>query len=235
MCEADPQQLQPASSQAEAAEQELLLCKKFLAEAQDDVQQLQAQLAAAIHSAAAAAGTNARLQGELAATQQQRTQLQQQLAEATQTAKAQLAAANALAVATRQQLSDAKQALVAMQKGMRELQLPQQQQAEQWAVFAAEAADKHAAVKAQAAAGVCPHWWWCCFWPYTARLCMSQDAAGRHAFMARTCCVFFLLLHLRPHCSKDRAAASAGSSRAAGGSHGRRAGSGQDSRSVGAC
>lgn len=153
MCEADPQ-LQPTSPILEA-EKELSLCKQFLAEAQDDVQQLQAQLAAARHSAAAAAGTNARLQGELAAAQQQRTQLQQQLAEATQAAEAQLAAANAQAAATRQQLSDAKQALVAMQKAMRELQSQQQQQAEQWAAFAAEAADKHAAVKAQAAAGAC--------------------------------------------------------------------------------
>lgn len=153
MCEADLEPLQPSSPDAAAdLEQELLLCKQFLEEAQDDVQQLQAQLAVARQSAAAAAGTNARLQGELAAAQQQRTQLQQQLAEATQKAEAQLAAANAQATTTRQQLSDAKQALVAMQKGMRELRSQQQQQAEQWDAFAAEAAGKHAEVKAQAAA-----------------------------------------------------------------------------------
>jgi predicted nucleic acid-binding Zn-ribbon protein len=153
MCEADPD-THPQQLQGEPAiQKELELCKQFLAEAQDDVQQLQAQLATAKQTASAAANSNTCLQQQLQEARQQHSQLQQKLSNAAQIAQDQLAAANTQVSATKQQLSEAKQALIAMQKAMRELQLQQQQQGEQWAALAEESSSKHAALKAQATAG----------------------------------------------------------------------------------
>lgn len=154
MCEADPDACQEQAEPDQSLLDELALCKQFLAEAQDDVQQLQVQLAAAKQTASAAASANTRLQQDLHEAQQQSTQLQQKLATSVQTSEAHLAAANAQVAATKQQLSEAKQALIAMQKAMRELQVQQQQQGEQWAAHAEESASKLTAVKAQASAGM---------------------------------------------------------------------------------
>lgn len=153
MCEADPD-AHPQQMQGDPViEKELELCKQFLAEAQDDVQQLQAQLATAKQTASAAANSNSSLQQQLQEARQQHNQLQQKMSNAAQSAEAQLAAANTQVAATKQQLSEAKQALIAMQKAMRELQSQQQQQGEQCAALADESSSKHAALKAQATAG----------------------------------------------------------------------------------
>lgn len=137
-----PTAVEPASS----IEQQLEDAKAFLAEAQDDIQQLQA---AGKKAAAAAASTISQLQQELHAAHEHTSQLQQKLAVHMQAE----AAAVAQLTTAKQQLSDAKQALVAMQKAMRELQAQQQQQDQQWVTQVEEATGKLAAVKAQHTAG----------------------------------------------------------------------------------
>lgn len=141
--EQDPEPVQDLSSQTE---QDLQLCKQFLAESQDDVCRLQAE-------GCSQARTISQLQQELHSSREQNKRLQQHLAADVQAAEAKLAAANAQLATTKQQLLDAKQALVAMQKAMRELQAQQQQQGDQWVAHAEEAAGKLAAVKATHTAG----------------------------------------------------------------------------------
>jgi len=145
--------------QALDLDQELTLCKQYLEESQEEVQQLQAQLAGSRQAASAAASKATKLQQQLHDSQQQlhdsqrlNEQLQQELASKAEAAELQLAAA-------RQQLTDAKQALIAMQAAMRDLQLHQQQQAQHGQAQADQAADKLALVKGQATAGLLNKQW----------------------------------------------------------------------------
>lgn len=144
----------PQLLQALDLDQELVLCKQYLNESQEEVQQLQAQLAGSRQAASAAASKATKLQQQLHESQQQlhssqrlNEQLQQELAAKAEAAELQLAAA-------RQQLTDAKQALIAMQAAMKDLQLQQQQQAQHSQAQADQAADKLAVVKGQATAGL---------------------------------------------------------------------------------
>jgi chromosome segregation ATPase len=169
MCEADSGPAAADQLQALGLEQELELCKQFLQESQEDVEQLQAQLEKAKQLAASSSNTNSRLQRELQAAQEQNTQLQQQLASA-HAAKAQLSAADAQLAAAKQQLAEASQALKAMQKAMHDLQTQRQQQEQHWAADADETAAKLAAVKSQVAAGALVWYHVCLQLPATSDL-----------------------------------------------------------------
>jgi chromosome segregation ATPase len=220
MCEADLGPTAADQLHASGLEQELKLCKQFLQESQEDVQQLQAQLERAKQATAVSSNANTRLQRELQAAQEQTTQLQQQLASA-HAAKAQLTATDAQLAAAKQQLAEANQALKAMQKAMHDLQTQRQHQEQHWAADAEESAAKLAAVKSQAAAGVSVLCWAC----LQLHESYAKSAKMQEKHLGRPRALFELLLHVRYGpvvcaCSQSRAEACAGSSRAAASSHG---------------